>query len=288
MGIREIFGALGRRWLVVVIGVLVTLGAGWQVYQATPPEYTARGLVLLLPPVHDPTAAEEEGGANPFLELAGLDLTARVVVATYSSTAFEEELESVSEFAEVEVNIDDSTRGGIIAVDVKDRSAEQALRTLTYVTTSVSERLTSLQTDVGVQEGDAVRSMLLASDTEAKPDFQSLIRIIVIVIGVGLGLTIAITLTLDVILVRRRRRRGMFEPSGKSGPPKGSASSAASSAAAGSATEQPGSAPLPDLDDEPVDALRAPRKGAPATSVRKPASAPSGPRSAAGHNNARS
>lgn len=261
MGIQEIFGAMGRRWYVVVVGVLVTLGAGWQIYQSTPPEYTARSLVLFLPPVGDTTAPEAEG-ANPFLELAGLDLTARVVIATYSSTAFEEELAEVSEYAEVEVNIDDSTRGGIVAVTVKDRGEARTLSTLEYVTASVSERLVSLQQEVGVAEVDAVRSMPLAADTEATRDFQSLIRLLVIVVGGGLGLTFVLALVLDVVLVRRQRRG--FLPQG--GQPswrwKRNAPAQAEAAADGAQGGAARKKRLPELDDEttPADAPR-PRGG---------------------------
>lgn len=268
MGIQEIFGALGRRWYVVVFGVLVTLGAGWQIYQTTPPEYTARSLVLFLPPEGDVTAPEAVG-SNPFLELAGLDLTARVVIATYSSTAFEEELEKVSPYAEVEVNIDDSTRGGIVAVTAKDRGEEQTLRTLEYVTESVSARLVSLQKEVGVSDIDAVRSMPLASDTEAKRDFQSLIRLLVIAIAGSLGVTVVVALVLDVILVRRQRRG--FLPQGgqpswrwKRTPPRNDSVTTDADAV------KPRRSPrLPELDDESAPAgaprARGGRKRAPAS-----------------------
>lgn len=280
MGIRDIFGAMARRWYVVLIGIVLTVGAGWQIYQANPPEYTARGLVLFLPPVGDPTL-EETAGANPFLQLAGLDLTARVVVATYSSTAFAEELEEISPYAEVEVNIDDSTRGGIVAVNVKDRGEKRALRTLDYVTGSVSERLTSLQQEVGVAEKDAVRSMLLAKDTEAKPDFQSLIRVLVIVIGGGLGATLATALVLDVILVRRQRRRGVFEVSSHIRRSKRAAASGRNRADGATSTHttttSSESVPLPVLDDEltTVDPSR--------KTAKERTSAPSSPRAATHH-----
>ncbi|MGJ0391048.1 hypothetical protein [Microbacterium sp. CGR1] len=259
MGIQEIFGALGRRWYVVVVGVLVTLGAGWQLYQTTPPEYTARSLVLLLPPQGDVTAPEAVG-VNPFLELAGLDLTARVVIATYTSTAFEEELAEVSPDAEVEVNIDDSTRGGVIAVVAKDRGEAQTLRTLEYVTASVSERLASLQKEVGVADIDAVRSMQLATDTEATRDFQSLIRLLVIVVGAGFGVTFVLALVLDVVLVRRQRRGFMVRRERPSWFWKRKSAAVQGAADETEPTSSTGRSPrLPDLDDDSSSPNGAPR-----------------------------
>ena len=277
MGIREIFGALGRRWYIVVAGLLLTLGAGWQVYQMTPAEYTARSLTLLLPPVGDPTA--ETDGANPFLSLSGLDLTARVVVATYSSTAFAEDLEEFSPYAEVEVTIDDSTRGGIIAVEAKDRGEAQTLETLDYVTQNVSDRLVGLQQEVGVPDKDTVRSMLLAVDTEAERDFQSLIRILVIVVGGGLGLTFAIALLLDVIVIRRRRRHDEFGPVGSAArwkrmPEHAEPGKNVSPSGAAEATVNIESEQLPALDDEPIAADN------PQLDFDETLSAPAGPRSA--------
>lgn len=206
MGVREVFAGLGRRWYVLIIGLALTAGGGWYVYQHTPSDYTARSLVLLLPPVN----TVDNTSSNPFLQLGGLELTARVLVATYSGTAFQDEIAARAPDAEVLVSLDESTQGGVIAVDVKDRGAQQTMDLLDDVTDTVSQRLKGLQSEVGVETKDVVESMLLATDTEAKPDYQSLIRILVIVVGGGLVVTGALALVLDVLL--RRRRSGHSAP----------------------------------------------------------------------------
>ncbi len=203
MGVREVFAGLGRRWYVLIIGLALTAGGGWYVYQQTPSDYTARSLVLLLPPVN----TVDNTSSNPFLQLGGLDLTARVLVATYSGTAFQDEIAERAPDAEVQVSMDESTQGGVVAVDVKNRGEQQTLDLLDDVTDTVSQRLDGLQSEVGVETKDVVGSMLLAKDTEAKADYQSLIRILVIVIGGGLAVTAALALVLDVLL--RRRRNGL-------------------------------------------------------------------------------
>lgn len=218
LGVREVFAGLGRRWYVLIIGLALTAGGGWYVYQQTPSDYTARSLVLLLPPVN----TVDNASSNPFLQLGGLELTARVLVATYSGTAFQDEIAERAPDAEVQVSMDESTQGGVVAVDVKNRGEQQTLDLLDDVTDTVSQRLDGLQSEVGVEEKDVVGSMLLAKDTEAKPDYQSLIRILVIVIGGGLVITAALALVLDVLLRRRRsghsalrnrpRRRTHAEP----------------------------------------------------------------------------
>lgn len=218
MGVREFFSALGRRWYVVLVGVALTLGAGWYIYDTNSPDYTASGLVLLLPP----TGTGEDAGSNPFLQLGGLELTARVLVATYSSTTFVDEVEARSPDAEVEVSVDESTRGGVILVDVTDTSAQGSLDLLDFVTTDVSARLAALQEQVGVEDAATVRSMLLAKDAEAEPDFQSLIRILVIAVGGGLAATLGIALLVDVIIERRHGRRGLRGDRPRAGGRRGS------------------------------------------------------------------
>jgi hypothetical protein len=206
VGVREVFAGLGRRWYILIIGLALTAGGGWYVYQHTPSDYTARSLVLLLPPVN----TVDNTSSNPFLQLGGLELTARVLVATYSGTAFQDEIAARAPDAEVLVSMDESTQGGVIAVDVKDRGEQQTMDLLDDVTGTVSQRLDGLQTEVGVEKKDVVGSMLLAKDTEAKPDYQSLIRILVIVVGGGLVVTGVLALVLDVLL--RRRRSGHSAP----------------------------------------------------------------------------
>lgn len=208
MRAREVFSALGRGWYILVVGLALTAGAGWFAYQHTPTDYTARSLVLLLPPVN----TADSTGTNPFLQLGGLEVTARVLVATYSGTAFQDEIASRSPDAEVVVSMDESTQGGVIAVDVKDRGEKRTLDLLGYVTGTVSERLAGLQSDVGVDSKDIVRSMILAKDAEAKPDFQSLIRVLVLVVGGGVVFTGVLALVVDALLVRRRRGDWLQDP----------------------------------------------------------------------------
>src|SRR5690606_11982780 len=94
-----------------------------------------------------------------------------------------------------------------IVVDVRDQGADAALDLLDYVMDTVSERLQSLQDEVGVEESAAVRSMVLAVDSMAEADYQSLIRMLVVVVGGGVVAALIVALVLDALLMRRRRHR---------------------------------------------------------------------------------
>lgn len=203
MGVGDILAALGRRWYVLVAGLLLTVGIGLYVYQDTPPDYTARSLTLLLPPA----GVGEEAGSNPFLELGGLELTSRVLAATYSGTEFQNDIAKRFPDAEVVVSIEESTQGGVIAVDVQNDGEETTMKLLDEVTSTVPQRLEQLQTEAGVADQDAVRTLLLASDTEATPDFQSVIRTLVIAVAGGIAVTVVLALLLDLLLAHLRRRK---------------------------------------------------------------------------------
>jgi hypothetical protein len=202
MSFEGLLGALRRRWYVILVGLLMTAGAGWAAYSIVPSEYHARGLILLLPSV----PADEPGG-NPFLGLGNLDLPARVLVASYSSNAAQQDIAQRAPDAKVVVSIEESTRGPVIAVDVTDTSASGTLDTLAYVSASIPQTLATLQSEVGVPLSAVVRSMPLTTDTEAERKIDGLVRVL-IAIGVGgIAVSVAVAYALDGVMSRRVRRR---------------------------------------------------------------------------------
>ena len=102
-----------RRWYVLIAGVLATVALTSAVPQVAPPDYTARGLVLLLP-----AEASTGAGGNPLLMLDGLTTPADVVVAYFKSEAAQELVAKAAPTAEFSVEMEQSTRGPLIAVDV--------------------------------------------------------------------------------------------------------------------------------------------------------------------------
>lgn len=202
MTLKGVLSALGRRWYFVLVGLLITVGAAWVAFSVMPPQYAARGLILLLPP---PDTEAVDGG-NPLLSLGGLDLPARVVVATFSTNAAQEDLAERFPDAEAEVAIEESTRGPIIAIDVIDTSADGALDTLTYISGRVTENLQTLQDEVGVPATAVMRSIPLTMDTEAEPDFSDLTRLLILVAVAGVVVTVFSVYALDALMTRTTRR----------------------------------------------------------------------------------
>jgi hypothetical protein len=212
MSWRDWTAALTRRWYVVLAGLMVTAALIGVSPILAPPEYSARGLVVLLPP----REATREGG-NPFLGLGGLDLPARILVAYYSSNSAQDAIVAVSPDAEVTVGIEESTRSPVIAIDVIDSSPEAALKTLNFVAETIPTNLARLQAEVSAPTDTRVTSMTLTMDERAEPDLSKLIRMLVAAGVGGLALTALLTFAVDGAA---RRRRAELEAS-TSGPPTG-------------------------------------------------------------------
>lgn len=221
--VLDVVKALGRRWYVVVVGLILSVGLAMGAYSITPPEYNARGLLLLLPGAN----AVAEGG-NPFLSLSGLEQPASIVVAYFSSESAHTEIADRSATAQFQVLLDESTRGPVILVDVTDETADATLSTLDYLLTRIPEELARLQSEVKAPAPSVITSMPITVDGEAERDSSATIRNVIAAGVVGIVLTGFAAFALDGILLRRRMRRN---------------SSGSTSADADSASEAPDSRP---------------------------------------------
>lgn len=211
MGLADLLGAVRRRWYVVVVGLLATIGLGYVAAVSSPPTYTARGLVLLVPS----KAVVGEGG-NPLLVMDGLTLPASILVAYYQGEAAQAEAAAVVPTATYEVTIDESTRGPVIAIDVADPTAAGAIEMLDHLAASVPTNLERLQSEVDAPQASTVSAMPLTMDTKATADTSSATRRLIAAVGIGLVGTMLLTAAFDGLLLRRSRARsarlGLDEP----------------------------------------------------------------------------
>lgn len=199
---RDVLRALGRRWYVLVAGLLITVGLAVGAYRVTPPNYTASGLILLLP---SKTAIGP--GGNPFLALSDLDQPAGILVAYFSGSSAQAQVKAQAPTAQYQVLINTSARGPIIEVDVTDKSSAGALKALDYVTEQVPVVLNRLQAQVSAPPDAIITSMPLTIDSKAKADYSGTIRIVIAAVVIGLLLTGIIAFALDGLLASRRARR---------------------------------------------------------------------------------
>jgi len=200
--VLDVIRALGRRWYVVLIGAIATAALTVGAYVTTPPEYNARGLVLLLPA---PSVVGE--GGNPLLNLGGLEQPAGILVAYFSSAPAREEVKAQSETAQYVVGIDDSTRGPVIVVDVTDADPQTTLDVLNHIIDRIPEQLDALQDQVDAPADSVISSTPLTVDEKADRDMGGTIRMVIAALVVGVAVTCITAFALDGILRRRRLRR---------------------------------------------------------------------------------
>lgn len=210
--LSDVVRALMRRWYVLIVGLLATAALTYGGYSTTPPEYSARGLVLLLP-----SETTVGLGGNPFLSLGGLEQPAGILVAYFASTTWEDEIEKRAPDAQFLVAIDDSTRGPVIVVDVTDSDPAATLATLNFITEQIPIELDRLQQRVETPDAAMITSMQLVIDERAKEDTAATTRIVIAAAGAGIVLTGIMAFILDGFLSnrpvgRRRKNRSPQRP----------------------------------------------------------------------------
>lgn len=200
--VLEVMRAIGRRWYVALVGLILTAGLVFGAYTVSPPEYNARALVLLLP-----SKTDVGPGGNPFLQLSGLEQPASILAAYFSSAPSREDVKAQASTASYEVALDSTTRGPVLAVDVTAESSEDATLVLNYLLQRMPEELTRLQEDVEARRNAFVGSMVLTIDRQPERVLSGTIRLMIAALVVGVVSTGFAAVALDGYLLRRNRRR---------------------------------------------------------------------------------
>ncbi len=204
MRVGDFFGVLRRRWLLVLVGLLLTTGLSAGAYVLSKPTYEVTATVLLLPPAPQTPAT---GSTNPYLLLSGLQQVVDLVGVSLTDQAKTLELEAISKDVEFTVKADTRTDSPLLVIDVKDSSAETAVAIRDNLVASVPVRLAAMQQALAVGVRDQVTSTVLTLDTQAKEVGKNRVRAAVVVGALGLALTLVAAAMWDTHRVRYPRRR---------------------------------------------------------------------------------
>ncbi|MCY4726949.1 hypothetical protein NYO98_11735 [Nocardioides sp. STR2] len=201
-----LIGVARRRWYVLLAGLMVSLGLAYAGTLASPPHYAARALVLLLP-----SQSTVGPNGNPFLDLSGLDLPARVVVSSLTSTSTREAVGK--EFPDIDyaVSIEESTRGPVIALDVTGPTDGATLEALPYLMQESRATLERLQAEVEAPANATIRSMVLAQDRSATEQRGGTVRLAIAGLIAGLVATLFAASAIDGRSQQRRATRREHE-----------------------------------------------------------------------------
>ncbi|MCP2031554.1 hypothetical protein L1277_001645 [Okibacterium sp. HSC-33S16] len=257
MYLRDLISSLGRRWYLVLVGLIATGGLAMLAYNTVPVSYDARASMVLLPPATSVT----EGG-NPYLYLSGLGQALDILARRIDSDVVRAPIEGSDTSKSYTVAPDATTSGPILAIESSAGTEDAALDMIDEVVDAVPLALSSLQTELDVPEYSRITAMTITMDTEATLNEKTRLQATLALIGVGFAATILLTGFIDGRLMARRARLAATpEPSNRAGQKRRKASSAPSIADELDASLEPSDDP--DLDRRESadrDELLAPRR----------------------------
>ena len=201
MYLRDLLASLGRRWYLLLVGVLVTGGVAALAYEAVPASYDAKASMVLLPPKSSVT---DEG--NPYLYLSGLGQALDILSRKLDSDAIREPLEDEYPGSEYLAVPDNTTSGPILSIEVSASSASAARTVMNEVIQAVPVSLESLQSELEVPQEARITSMVITADRKATPNHKMMIQAVLAVVAAGIAGTVLLTGFIDGRLVARRER----------------------------------------------------------------------------------
>jgi len=207
--LSELFRAMGRRWYVVVVGVLVVTGFAFLTLRVIPLSYDVKSSILLLPPT-----STLDKGDNPFLNLGGLDVAAGVLAKSLTDSESTRSIVPTASTAKYTVQKDASVSGAVLEVAVSDTSASGAFRILDAVLSLADRRMRDLQVSAKALPASEIRLMVITNNTVAEPNFSSLARTLIVVVAAGLVFTLLLAVSVDALARRRalRKQRSVGKP----------------------------------------------------------------------------
>ncbi|MBD3782028.1 MAG: hypothetical protein IE926_03580 [Micrococcales bacterium] len=195
-----------RRWLLVVLALVVSVGAGVVAVVVTPPTYQSRAQVLFLPPTSQPGI---DGKVNPFLALgAALGVTADIVRLDVSDDTTRAELVARGAIENYEVVPYLAENGGpILIVTAEGRRAQQTRDTVNQVVEVISRDLRSLQASADAPSGSFITATPLTETPKPERLYKNQIRSAALAAPGALVLLLALIVVGDRMASARARRR---------------------------------------------------------------------------------
>ncbi|MGO4535825.1 hypothetical protein [Leifsonia sp. 2MCAF36] len=203
MGVVELLRAAGRRWYVVVAGLLLTAGLAAAVFRFVPVVYEAKASLLLLPPAK--TVTQTTG--NPFLSLGGLDVVSGVLSLSLTDTETVRSIVPPRSKTTYTVVQDAAVSGSVLDVQATALTPKQALSTLSSVEKLAGSRLQALQDQVAAPADTQAHIMTITDNSEATANPGSLIRALLAVGAVGIVISFLAAIAVDAAVRRHRQRK---------------------------------------------------------------------------------
>lgn len=207
MNAKAIFVALLRRWYLVLIGLVLTLIACFQVQLNTPQTYRAQGSLVMMP---SPQSVGVDG--NPYLKLGGMGEALDILTRRLSAEDVKDRISQQFPESKYTAETDRSTSGAILLVTATSSDPEQAMNILGAVMDQAPSSLREMQDALNVPSDARISTMPLVVDSSANPETRSRLQLL-LAVGVGsVGLTLVLTVLADGFLLARKKKTDQGVP----------------------------------------------------------------------------
>lgn len=202
MQLRTVLASLGRRWYLVVAGILITGLLCMAVQISAPEKYKSQASLVLMP------SSQSIGDAgNPYLYLGGLSEALDILIRKITSQPVMERLLANFGSASYTAEPDRGTSGAILVITATADNPEETMAVLKAVMDETPRSLNEMQESLNVAVPARITTMGLLIDRKAVPEVKARTQLVFVAGAGGLALTLALSVLVDGVLMTRTRRK---------------------------------------------------------------------------------
>jgi hypothetical protein len=203
MTVRTILHSIGRRWYILLGGLIATAVLCSFAYVNTDVSYARSASELLVPG----SQTVPEGG-NPFLYLGGLTQASDVLAQALGANDLQTPLKSQYPDTSVSIARDVSTSGPIIVITVEGDKDADVAAVFDRMLAAAPTTLTALQVQANVDKAAQISLLPITIDTHSTTKDKSRLQTSALVAAGGLVVTVLLVALVDGLLLARSRNRG--------------------------------------------------------------------------------
>lgn len=204
MDLGSALKVLLRRWVIVLLGIILTGGAAYYLYTTAPPTYQATGRMLLLLPA-DARGTEQPG--SPFLYLPnGLNVLAQIVSVAPDSREFRRGLAEEGLTSSYDVGVDPASP--TLTVSVTGADPDDVIETRDALIDGLKDELLQVQEEEDTPKRQTAHTRVYAVEETPTQLGGDRTRSILAAGAAGGLLTLVAAFGIDRLLAIRKGRAG--------------------------------------------------------------------------------
>ncbi len=201
--LSDVLGMLRRRWLVVLVGMVLVVGAMSAAYLKAPTSYQATGQLLLLLP---PQASGSDSPTNPYLNLdPGLATAAALIASTMNAPESQRLVAEAGHTASYAITLSPET-GPLLVITTEGADPQQAIGTRDEVIRRLQAELERIQNEENAPRRQFIHTRTNGTFNEAEVLTGDRTRAVAAVGAVGMVLTLMVVVGWDRWRAARPRR----------------------------------------------------------------------------------